>query len=84
MDNSTQAVLKHLKDVGPLTSMEAFQLFGVTRLSAKIFDLRKKGYIIDTIMLEGTTRFKMPCRYAKYVYKGREGELDGTHSNDCH
>lgn len=70
MDNSLQAILKHLKDVGSITSMEAFQLFGVTRLSARIFDLRKKGYIIDTLMLEGTTRFGLPCKYAKYVYKG--------------
>lgn len=69
-----EAILNHLKKNKSITSMEAFKFFGVTRLSACIFDLRAKGHNIDTLMLEGTTRFGKPCKYAKYVYKGESTE----------
>jgi hypothetical protein len=67
--NQTQAVLEHLKSGKPLTSKQAFQLYGCTRLSAKVFDLRKKGYNIETLMCEGETRFGTPCSYGKYVLR---------------
>ena len=42
-------VLKYLRThKHGLTSMRAF-LSGITRLSARIYDLRKKGYLIMTI-----------------------------------
>ena len=60
-------VLKHLNEKGSITSMEAFQLFGATRLSAIIFDLRKLGYPIETYDVVGKTRYGDTCVYAKYV-----------------
>lgn len=36
-------ILKHLQAAGSITSMEAFNLYKVTRLSAIIFNLKKKG-----------------------------------------
>lgn len=36
-------ILNHIKTHGSITSKEAFELFGCTRLSARIFDLREKG-----------------------------------------
>ena len=41
----TQKVLNHLRINGSITSWEAIQEYGVTRLSATIFNLRKKGYV---------------------------------------
>lgn len=61
-----RAILNHLRSYGTLTSMEAFKLYGVTRLSAKIFDLRKEGYNIVTNMKAGKTRFGTHCEYAEY------------------
>ena len=74
MKGSMQAILRYLVEhpLTGLTSSQAFELFGVTRLSARIYDLRNKGYHIDTLMMEGKTRFGETCRYAKYVYKGKE------------
>lgn len=73
MKGSMQAILHYLVEhpLTGLTSAQAFELFGVTRLSARIHDLRNKGYKIDTLMLDGKTRFGEPCRYAKYIYKGK-------------
>lgn len=72
MRGSKVAILKYMKENNGITSKEAFEEFGVTRLAACIFDLRQKGYLIDTLMLETTTRFDELTRYAKYVFKGVE------------
>lgn len=70
MRGSKVAILNYMKEHNGITSKEAFEQFGVTRLAACIFDLRQKGYLIDTLMLETVTRFDEPTKYAKYVFKG--------------
>lgn len=65
--NQMLAVLNHLKEHGSITSMEAIQLYGVTRLADKIYQFRKQGYNIKTVDCLGKTRFGNTCRYAKYV-----------------
>ena len=67
--NKTQLVLKHLKEKGNITSLEAIQKYGATRLSAIIFNLKDKGYEINTLMIDGKDRFGNESRYAKYVLK---------------
>ena len=46
----TQAeqVLQHMRERGGITSMEAFELYKITRLSGRIHDLRQQGYKITT------------------------------------
>lgn len=44
----TQKVIKHLQEVGPLTTFQAFELYGIARLSARIHDARDMGYSIKT------------------------------------
>lgn len=65
--NKKQAVLDHMKSNGSITSMEAIELFGATRLSAIIFNLRKKGHDIETVKKRGTDRYGHAVNYAKYV-----------------
>lgn len=45
LDGSTQCglILNHLKENKGITSLEAIQLYGITRLSARIHDLRDMG-----------------------------------------
>lgn len=63
-------VLQHLKSHGSLTSMEAFEQYGITRLAAVIFDLRELGHDIRTLDMEGQNRYGEATRYAKYVLCG--------------
>jgi hypothetical protein len=49
-----------------ITSMEAFELFGITRLSAKIFDLRKAGYDVQSKTELSVTRYGTKCYYSRY------------------
>jgi len=45
----TDKVIFHLQSGKTISSMEAFQMFNATRLSAIIFELRRKGYVIENI-----------------------------------
>ena len=68
------AVLDHLQSYGELTSMEAFEKYGATRLAAIVFDLKKMGHDIETREIVGKNRFGETCVYAKYIYCGKENK----------
>lgn len=72
MRGQRNAILNHLQEHGSITSKEAFELYGATRLSAIVYDLRSMGHGIQTLMIDGQTRFGDSCKYAKYVYCGEE------------
>jgi len=61
-------ILKYMKECPDhsITSMDAFQKFGATRLSAVVFELKKKGYNIVTIDEEGINRYGEAVRYGRY------------------
>ena len=52
-----QAVLDHLLSGKELSSIEAINLYGVTRLGAIILNLKKEGYIIDSRREKVINRF---------------------------
>ena len=72
MMNKTQAVLDHMKRNGSITSMEAIENYGATRLSSIIFNLRKKGHDIDTETEGMKDRYGHAANYARYVYRSKE------------
>lgn len=59
-------VLKHLKIHKTITSMEAINLYGATRLSAIIYDLRASGYNIVTHKATDKNRYGNSTTYAVY------------------
>lgn len=65
----TQAVLQWLQSNASISSMEAIENFGATRLSAIIFNLRRRGYDIETVMVDGRDRFGNNVRYARYYLR---------------
>ncbi len=65
----TQAVLDWLRTHASISSMEAIQNFGATRLSAIIFNLRKRGYNIETVMVDGRDRFGNQMKFARYYLR---------------
>lgn len=68
--NKTQAVLEHLKTHTGITSMEAIENYGATRLSAIIFNLRKRGYDIVNVDRECVDRYGHNCQFVEYRLKG--------------
>ena len=73
-ETQTSMLLKHLKQHGSITSMEAFERYGITRLSAKIFCLREQGYDIQTKSETCTNRYGRRVAYARYEFKGDTNE----------
>lgn len=66
-------VLAHLWDYGEITSWEAIKLFGATRLSAIIFNLRKRGFNIENEWEHTKNRYGDEVRFVKYkLIKGNK------------
>lgn len=59
-------ILKYMQAGNRITSMQAIEMFGATRLSAIIFDLRKAGYNIITHNRVGKNRYGGTVTYAEY------------------
>ena len=58
----TQTVLNHLTNNRKLTSIEAIGLYGITRLAAVVYDLKKQGLEVETTMKNGVNS----TQYAQY------------------
>ena len=65
-DGQNARVLRHLKKFGSITSLQAFQLYGITRLSGRIYDLRKCGVKIKDCFCEDVNRYGKTVRFKKY------------------
>ena len=65
--NKTIKVKEHLIEIGYITSLEAIQLYGVTRLSSIIFNLRKRGMNIETVMTDFVDKYGDKSKYAVYT-----------------
>lgn len=64
-----QIVLEHLQRFGSLTTMEAFEQLGLTRVGARVCDLRKEGWHIVTIPEESVNKYGKNVRYARYILR---------------
>lgn len=64
-----EQVLEYLKTYGSITTAEAFSELGITRLSARISDLKDLGYEFDTKAEDGTNRHGKKVKYARYRIK---------------
>lgn len=64
----TQAeeILKYMRDFGSITQMDAIRDLGCTRLSARISDLKRRGYVIRTATETGKNRYGKETSYARY------------------
>ena len=59
-------ILDHLQRNGSITAKEAFELYGITRLSGRMWDLRRAGYKIISVATEGVNRYGEPVRFTTY------------------
>jgi hypothetical protein len=68
----TEKVKNHLEKFGNITSLEAFNNYGATRLSAIIYNLRNRGLNIRTERVEFTDKYGNKSYYGKYILEGGE------------
>ena len=83
MATKTGEVLRYLKENGSITSMEAIERFGATRLSAIIFNLRhNRGYDISTVPITSTDRYGHQVTFARYVLHENYSEDSACKATD--
>ena len=68
-----QKLLNHLKDRGGITSLEAFEIYGITRLSARIKNLRDEGHSITSSWESAKNRDGVTVSYTRYVLAETKG-----------
>jgi hypothetical protein len=68
-NNKTKSILNHLMCFGKINTWTSFTEYRVTRLSSIIFNLRERGYAIESVKQkgEGTT-------FVDYVIHKQKGE----------
>lgn len=66
MGKQQERVLNYMSDYGSISSLEAFRDLGVTRLSAVIFNLKRKGVQIKKVKESCKTRYGEPVHFARY------------------
>lgn len=73
-------VLSYLEKHGSITTKDAYDDLGCTRLSEYIRQLRADGYIIETVNETNTNRYGEKTTYGRYVLKGGD---DLSQSVEC-
>ncbi len=68
--NQKEEVLRHLKEFKQITSLEAIKEYGITRLSDKIYQLRKEGFSIVTGKKKFINRYGNSSEYGVYKIMG--------------
>lgn len=80
--NQTQCdrVLRHLKDYGSITTLEAITEYGILRLASRINDLRRMGYGIKSEIVSGRNRYGEKTHYSVYTL-AKEEENNGINQS---
>ena len=61
-----EKILRHLREIGVITPMEAMAQYGIMRLASRIHDLKKQGYVFNREVVTTKNRFGEPVRYMRY------------------
>ena len=65
-----QVVMAHLRTRGKLTPVQAMTNYGIMRLAARVEELRRLGWDIETEMVSVDNGDLGRCRYASYTLIG--------------
>lgn len=60
-------ILSHLREHGSITPLEAMREYGIMRLGARVWDLKKQGYKIGMSRESGLNRYGESTSYARYT-----------------
>lgn len=61
-----EMILEHMKTHKGITTMEAIEQYGITRLSGRIYELRQAGNVIANTDKTALNRFGKETRFVLY------------------
>ena len=62
----TERIIKYVNDFGSISTLEAFRDLGITRLSARIWDIEKSGKTVRREMEIGKNRYGEVTHWTRY------------------
>lgn len=62
-------ILRHMKDYGSITSLEAVNEYGIMRLASRINDLKAQGIAIVSEVKTGKNRYGEDTHFSVYKLK---------------
>jgi len=69
MRNQKERIIAYMERFGSITTAQAFIDLGVSRLSARIFDIKEDGYAIDEEWVTAKNRFGEDVTFKKFSLK---------------
>lgn len=75
MENLSQSerVAQYLGEGGKLTTLNAWQELGISRLAARVYDLKCMGYKVKSTQVPVYNRFGEKCMVAEYELESDNG-----------
>ena len=70
-----EKILNHLQKHGSITDLDAYRIYAIRRLGARIWDLRAEGYIITSKPTRAKNRFGQITTFSTYILEN--GGNDG-------
>lgn len=64
-----ERILRHMKDYGSISSLEAMNEYGIMRLASRINDLKAQGIAIVSEVRTGKNRYGEDTHFAVYKLK---------------
>tara|TARA_R100000734_G_C3293341_1_gene84844 strand:+ start:442 stop:663 length:222 start_codon:yes stop_codon:yes gene_type:complete len=61
-----QRIIRHLKDKGSITALEAMKEYGIMRLSSRVCELKDQGYLIRSEFVSSKNRYNESVSFSKY------------------
>ena len=62
-----QRIIRHLKDKGSITALQAMKEYGIMRLTSRICELKDEGYNIKSEFVSSKNRYNESVTYSKYT-----------------
>lgn len=61
-----EKIIAYLKEYGSITPLDALREFNCMRLATRVFELKKQGYKIKTVIEKAKNKSGEPVHYARY------------------
>lgn len=70
MQTQNDMILRHLRAFGSISPREALELYGCMRLGARIYDLKRQGFVIKAGRETARNRRGDKVTYVRYYMEG--------------
>tara|TARA_R110000787_G_C13255346_1_gene429863 strand:- start:441 stop:653 length:213 start_codon:yes stop_codon:yes gene_type:complete len=68
--SQSDRVLEYLQRGKTITTLDAYSELGITRLAARVWELKQKGYPVKSTVLKVINRFGEKCSVSEYCLEG--------------